>query len=318
VVDLFSGAGLFGHSFDVENFDIIQAVELDPVAAATYAKNLGDHVINKDITKVKPEGRCDIIIAGPPCQGFSTMSRKRDQNDPRNFLCLEVVRWTKAMNPSVVVIENVAPFLDAPIWLKLKNEFEKLGYDVSGAVYNAFDFGVAQLRGRSITIASKIPIAPIKKLRGYDIQTVREAWQGLSKIPDGKNHHFAPIPTEITLKRMKYVPPEGDRYELIKRAPHLVPPSLLRLKSGVSDVWGRMRWNDPSNTIRTFMIHPSKGRYIHPEQHRVLSLREAARLQSIPDGWSFEGGITDIARQIGNAVPPGLGRAVARAIANSL
>jgi DNA (cytosine-5)-methyltransferase 1 len=317
VIDLFSGAGLFGHSFEKEGFEIVQAVELDSVASATYAKNVGNHIINSDITKLKPKGRCDVIIAGPPCQGFSTMSRKRDDHDPRNFLCLEIVRWAKTLKPSVIVIENVAPFLNAPIWKILEKELLKLGYDISTAVYNAFDFGVPQLRSRSITIASKFKIEAPKKLRSFQIETVREAWLGLSNVPNGKNHHFAPIPTKMTMDRIKFVPPEGDRSELIKRAPHLVPPSLLRLKSGVSDVWGRMKWDKPSNTIRTFMIHPSKGRYIHPEQHRVLSLREAARLQSIPDSYTFEGGITDIARQIGNAVPPGLGRAIARAVYNS-
>ena len=222
------------------------------------------------------------------------------------------------MKPKVVVIENVAPFLQTSIWEELKSDFEDLGYDFDGAVYNAFDFGVPQLRERSITLATQVSIEKPKKLRTYNVETVREAWQGLSKIPNGKNHHFAPVPTPMTLERIKYVPPEGDRYELIRRAPHLVPPSLLRLKSGVSDVWGRMKWNEPSNTMRTFMIHPSKGRYIHPEQHRVLSLREAARLQSIPDSFTFEGGITDIARQIGNAVPPGLGRAIAKVVYNAL
>lgn len=318
VVDLFSGAGLFGYSFLKEDFEIVQAVELDPVASSTYAKNISSHIINKDISMVKPVGKCDVIIAGPPCQGFSTMSRKRDDNDPRNFLSLEIVRWARVMKPTIVVIENVAPFLNTPIWQKLKLEFNKLGYSFSGSVYKAFEFGVPQLRERSISIASKVDILSPKKIKSFNLETVREAWAGLSRVPNGKNHHFAPVPSEMTLKRIKFVPPEGDRYELIKKAPHLVPPSLLRLKSGVSDVWGRMKWNEPSNTIRTFMIHPSKGRYIHPEQHRVLSLREAARLQTIPDSYQFEGGITDVARQIGNAVPPGLGRAIARAVRNSL
>lgn len=318
VVDLFAGAGLFSYAFQKEGFEIIEAVELDSSAAATYSKNVGSHIHTKDIRKIKPAGHCDVLIAGPPCQGFSTMSRKRDDTDPRNYLCMETIRWAKAMDPSVVVIENVAPFLQAPIWKKLEREFNKLGYDVQSGVHNAFDFGVPQLRQRSFTIASKINIDPIKKLRQFNIETVREAWDGLSSVPNGKNHHFAPIPSQKTLERIQFVPPEGDRNELIRLAPHLVPPSLLRLKSGVSDVWGRMKWDKPSNTIRTFMIHPSKGRYIHPEQHRVLSLREAARLQSIPDSWTFEGSITDIARQIGNAVPPGLGRAIAKAVANSL
>jgi DNA (cytosine-5)-methyltransferase 1 len=318
VVDLFAGAGLFSHAFQLEGFEIIESIEFDPVAAETYRKNLGNHVKAGDVRSHKPKGRCDVLIGGPPCQGFSTMSRKRDSKDPRNFLSLEMVRWAKVLKPSVVVIENVAPFLTAPVWTKLSRQFEELGYELSSGVYNAVDFGVPQRRDRSFTIASKIGFTEIKKLRQFNTNTVREAWDGLSSHPDGKNHHFAPVPTKKTLDRIKYVPPEGDRAELIRLAPHLVPPSLLRLKSGVSDVWGRMKWDEPANTIRTFMIHPSKGRYIHPEQNRVLSLREAARIQSIPDSFTFEGGITDIARQIGNAVPTGLGRAVARSVMQSL
>ncbi len=318
VIDLFAGAGLFSHAFQKEGFEIIGAVEADGPSASTYKNNVGIEPMVNDIRKLKPSGRCDVLIAGPPCQGFSTMSRKRDNNDPRNFLCMETIRWSKVLKPDVVVIENVAPFLEAPIWKKLTKEFELLGYDIISDVHSAVDFGVAQYRERSMTIATKLEIGPIKKLRSFDDKTVREAWKGLSPVPNGKNHHFAPIPTKKTMDRIKWVPPEGDRDELIRRAPHLVPPSLLKLKSGVSDVWGRMKWDEPSNTIRTFMIHPSKGRYIHPEQNRVLSLREAARLQSIPDSWTFSGGITDVARQIGNAVPPGLGRAIARAVAKAL
>jgi DNA (cytosine-5)-methyltransferase 1 len=318
VVDLFAGAGLFSHAFTKEGFQILQAIELDEAAASTYQRNLGNHIVVGDVTKVKPVGRCDVIVAGPPCQGFSTMSRKRDETDPRNDLGLEVVKWAKILRPQIVVIENVAPFLDAPTWKLLKRRFNDLGYDFSGQVLNAVDFGVPQYRERSFSIATKVGLAPIKPLKQYKVHTVRQAWEGLTEIPNGKNNHIAPPPTKKTLDRIKYVPPEGDRDELIRRAPHLVPPSLLRLKGGVSDVWGRMKWDEPSNTIRTFMVHPSKGRYIHPEQHRTLSLREAARLQSVPDSFRFEGLLTHVARQIGNGVPVGLGRALANSIARSL
>jgi DNA (cytosine-5)-methyltransferase 1 len=117
---------------------------------------------------------------------------------------------------------------------------------------------------------------------------------------------------------MKLIPAEGDRWSLIERAPDLLPKSLVRLGNNATDVWGRLRWDKPSNTLRTVSLHPSKGRYMHPEQHRVITLREAARLHSIPDSWEFVGYPAQIARQIGNSVPPGLGRAIARAVLKAM
>lgn len=313
VVDLFAGAGLFSHAFQAEGFKIIRSVEIERAAAKTYVANLGDHVVVDDVLRVRPEGRCEVLIAGPPCQGFSTLG-KMDDNDLRNRLSLEVVRWAKVMKPRTVVIENVAPFLRSDVWARVRRELERLGYDVEATVLNALDFGVPQKRFRSFTFATlKGTIIP-KRLRFFTASTVRQAWQGLSRIPNGKNNHFAPTPSKLTLSRMELIPPEGDRWALVEKAPELLPQSLIRLGSNATDVWSRLRWDEPSNTLRTTSLHPSKGRYIHPEQNRVLSLREAARLHSIPDSWKFEGDPYQIARQIGNSVPPGLGRAIAKAV----
>lgn len=112
---------------------------------------------------------------------------------------------------------------------------------------------------------------------------------------------------------MELIPAGGDKRDILRRAPHLAPPSWHRTTCEVTDVWGRLDWDAPANTLRTCLLNPSKGRYIHPEQHRVISLREAARLHSIPDSWSFAGTPYQVARQIGNSVPPKLGAVVARA-----
>lgn len=318
VFDLFSGAGVFASAFQMENFHIGQSVEMNPIAAATAANNLGHIPEVSDIRKVKPQGYCDVIIAGPPCQGFSTIGRP-SESDLRNSLGFEVVKWTKSLLPKVVVIENVPPFLKSSQWKLMKRRFEEMGYEVQENVFNAFDFGAAQLRSRCICIVSKSNQPKIKKLKAYNCSTVREAWTGLPRRPDGKNNHYAPPPSDLTLKRLKYIPPEGDRTKLIMEAPRgLVPPSLMKLGSSATDVWGRMIWNRPANTIRTCVLHPSKGRYLHPSQDRTISLREAARLQSIDDSWFFEGTPYQVARQIGNSVPVALGRAVARGIYSTL
>src|SRR4029453_8985522 len=108
------GAGLLSHAFAREGFQLLEAYEKNPQAAATYANNVGNRVRLANIERVRPAGKCDALIAGPPCQGFSTLG-KRDPNDPRNFLSLYVAEWTKVLQPRVVVIENVASFLNAPV-----------------------------------------------------------------------------------------------------------------------------------------------------------------------------------------------------------
>ena len=311
-VDLFAGAGLLSYAFRSAGFRIQQAVESDPVGAATYAANIDSQVQVADVRRVQPEGRCDVLIAGPPCQGFSTLGR-RDLCDPRNQLSLEVVRWARRMQPAVAVIENVAPFLQSQIWEQLAAQLRQLDYDVGAFVLRATDFGVPQVRARSFTFASRRGL-PMFRPGQQATMTVREAWDGLPSKPDGRNNHFAPVPSPLALARMRCIPEGGDKRDIMRAAPHLAPPSWWRTTYEVTDVWGRMTWDSPSNTLRTCLYNPSKGRYIHPRQHRVISLREAARLQTIPDSFSFVGLHTQVARQIGNAVPPVLGRAVALAV----
>lgn len=316
VVDLFAGAGMLSYAFVGAGFVIEKAVEINVKAAKTYALNLGDKIECIDLRKVRPSGRCDVLIAGPPCQGFSTLG-KRDSGDPRNRLSMYVARWAEALQPTIVVIENVAAFLHAPIWKALKRRLERAGYEVSASAYNAVDFGVPQQRMRSFTFGTKAK-APMPMPTTDVPRTVREAWDGLPAEPDGRNHHFAPKPSELALQRMRMIPPGGDKRDVIKRCPELAPPSWTRPRNEITDVWGRMQWDRPSNTLRTALLNPSKGRYIHPEQHRVISLREAARLHSIPDGWQFAGEPYPIAEQIGNSVPPLLGIAVAHAVRRAL
>lgn len=317
VIDLFAGAGLFSSAFVAQGFDIIGAYEIDPVAATTYKLNVDNEIKLGDIRDALPHGKCDVVIAGPPCQGFSTLGKK-DQYDPRNYLCLEIVRFAKILKPKIIVIENVSAFLNAPIWKVLTSSLKRQNYVIEAKTLDAVDYGLPQKRVRSFTIASKDGLAQIKSRRLEGVPDVRTAWQGLSKIPNGENHHYSPTPSPLALARMRLIPPGGDKRDVMRSAPELVPPSWWSLGIQVTDVWGRMEWHKPANTIRTALQNPSKGRYIHPEEHRVISLREAARLQGIPDGWIFQGFPTQIARHIGNSVPLSLGRAVAKAVYESL
>lgn len=313
VIDMFAGAGLFSSAFAQEGFEIRQAVELNATAASTYKRNLGNHISAADIKCCSPIGKCDVIIAGPPCQGFSTLG-KQDESDKRNFLSLEVVKWAKVANPKIVIIENVSAFLKSAMWQRLSDELSTIGYDIDAKVLNAQDFGVPQIRRRSFTIASKIGFPEIKPIPECQVETVREAWHGLPLSPDEQNHHYSPTPSKLALERMKVVKEGGGKKDIMLSAPELVPPSWWSVPGEVTDVWGRMEWDKPSNTLRTCFQNPSKGRYIHPERNRVISLREGARLHTINDDWTFCGLPTQIARQIGNSVPINLGRAVARSV----
>jgi len=305
-------------AFAAEGFRIVRAIELDRHAAQTYRLNLRCPIEVADVKRVRAAGSCDVLVAGPPCQGFSTIGR-RDTNDPRNALSLEVVRWVRQLRPKAVVIENVPAFLDSPIFRLVRHRLMRLGYYVVTYVLDAAHFGAPQRRARAFVVATQRPVSsggphPVVRVA----TTVRDAWRGLSRHPNGENFHYAPRPSPLALARMRVIPRGGDRRDVMERAPRLAAPSWWRLDIQVTDVWGRMVWEAPSNTLKTEFNNASKGRYIHPSQHRVISLREAARLQTIPDRWQFAGYPIHIARQIGNSVPPVLGRAVARFIREHL
>jgi DNA (cytosine-5)-methyltransferase 1 len=316
VIDLFAGAGLFSGAFKSQGFELIQAVEIDKIAVETYQQNLGGHIECGDASVLTPKSKCDVLIGGPPCQGFSTLG-KRDASDPRNRLCMEMVRWAELAQPKVVVVENVEAFLRSSQCQQMKEGFLAAGYKVTEAVVNASDLGVPQHRKRSFVIAAKsrpIELAPKKR----NTKTVRTAWRNLPSEPNGVNLHVLTQPSELALARMRVIPPGGDKRDILVAQPDLAPPSWFKVTREVTDVWGRIHWDRPSNTLRTSLLNPSKGRYIHPEQNRVITLREAARLQSIPDRWKFTGLPTQVARQIGNSVPPGLGRFVAKTVMTHL
>lgn len=315
VVELFAGAGLFGYAFQEEGFHLSRAYEQDEIAASTYARNLGAHIKVCDLAKSRPEGRADVLIAGPPCQGFSTLGH-RNPEDPRNNLGLVIPAWAAILDARVVVVENVAAYLKSDAWSRIQKRFERAGYETFFWVLNASDFGAPQRRMRSFTIFSKIGRPSLDdscKQRGNAV-SVREAFRGLHKFPNKEAQHFTLPRTDLALQRIRLVPPGGDIRDIARVAPELVPPSWFRTDGKIIDIWGRMSWNGVGPTIRTGFLNPSRGRFLHPEEDRPISFREAARLQSIPDHFHFLGHAEAVARQIGNAVPVILGRTVARAV----
>lgn len=313
-IELFAGAGLLGYAFKEAGFHASLAVEADARARASFMRNVGADAMSTDARAVQPGVTADVLLAGPPCQGFSTLG-KCDHFDERNSLSLCVADWAKSSGPSVVVVENVPPFLESRYWTTLKRRMARLGYESTQWTLNAADFGAPQLRVRAFGIFSRIglPSKPQPTVKRHC--TVREAFEGLPSIPENSGMHVAPIPGELALARFKLIPRRGDKRDVMLAAPHLCPPSWLRMGAQATDVWGRMDLDAPANTLRCAFQNASKGRYVHPTEDRVLTLREGARLQGIPEHWEFHGDRSSIARQIGNGVPIALGRAVSWEIA---
>jgi DNA (cytosine-5)-methyltransferase 1 len=280
----------------------------------SFNSNIADVAIQWNVEQIRGDVKCEVIVAGPPCQGFSSLG-KRQAHDERNRLSLCVVDWALASGSSVVVIENVPQFLESTYWKTVKRRLKKYGFEATEWILNAADFGAPQVRTRAFGILSKVglPALPEKRVRHH--VTVGEAFSGLPHQTDNEGLHVAPVPSDIAARRFELIPPRGDKRDIMEQAPGLCPPSWFKIAGEATDVWGRMDYDRPANTIRCCFQNASKGRYIHPVANRVISLREGARLQGVPDDWTFYGDRSSIARQIGNGVPIPLAEAVADSVA---
>lgn len=317
-IDLFAGAGLFSAGFLRAGFEPRLAVELSSEAARSYYRNISPCVSNSSATDLpKRIPRADVLIAGPPCQGFSTLGR-RDPKDKRSALSLTVLPWVQRARPKVVVIENVPPFVRSPQWKKLERGLQSLGFAVSVWELDAANFGTPQLRRRAFTIASRVGAIAPPTPRSRVVTAGDVLLNAARPFAGDDPMHTWPTPQGVAAERIALIPANGDRRDIVVRAPNLCPPSWFKIGCQATDAWGRIDPSEPVNTIRCTFQNPSKGRYLHPSENRVLSLREGARLQGVPDDWVFEGRPYPVARQIGNGVPIPLGAAVARKIAQAI
>ncbi|MEU9732004.1 DNA cytosine methyltransferase [Streptomyces sp. NPDC048002] len=388
VVDLFSGAGGFSAGFRAYEpdgpgsspFRSIAAVEFDEAAAATYAANFGgSHVANMDIAlwDARPyAGKVDVIMGGPPCQGFSGLHRNNPEkpkaDDPRNRLWVEYVRVVKDIQPKIFVLENVDRFLSSQEFDGLKAATAEGGplanYTLRWKVLNSADYGVPQARRRAIVIATRNDVGePLEHPRPSHSREGGPAQPGLDEPEDTSGEllrwvpvgptvfartpkdapdldlppdrakdplgvllpgpfkttelHIGRSPTALSKARYRAIPPGGNRHDLRNKweviegvDTYLSTPSWDRHNSGSGDVMGRMHFDRPSVTIRTEFYKPEKGRYLHPRSNRPITHYEAALIQGFPADFEWFGSKIQIARQIGNAVPVGLGRSLAQAI----
>lgn len=347
ILDLFCGAGGLSCGLDsISNFKTLIGVDFDEKVLVTFSKNIPDSVticgdLTKDDIKQKVIGiakrkKINMIVGGPPCQGFSLKGKNLGLNDPRNFLFREYVNLVKEIEPEVFVIENVKNLINACDGYFIKqilDEFYKLGYIINFGVLNAINFGVPQHRERAIIIGSKTK--SIELPRGNrNIVTVKDAISDLAYLNSGEgefedNYRFLPQSkyqeklrkncsflynhqatkhSKFALDKLSMIPPEGDKKSL---------PSELIGKQKFTTTWSRLVWNNYSPTIDTRFDTPSNGRNSHPILNRAITPREAARLQSFPDNFIFYGNKCNICKQIGNAVPPLLARAIGIQINNA-
>lgn len=337
-IDLFAGAGGLSLGFHLSELGYMPvfAVEHDRAAAATFERNFGCAVFAGDIEYGPDYPEADLIIGGPPCQGFSPLGRDRDDVSRArlNGLWKHFLDAVRTVRPQAFVVENVPEFQRSAQFAQLlhllETDTDLQSYRAAYGVLNAADYGVPQSRRRGILIAVKdakgeLPWPPEpshgpESTGGHSRRTVRDAigdlparTRGTEPYVEGERQHlhFGRRPLPTSLERYKAIPPGGNRFDLMRTRPDITPSCWLEKPSGTTDVMGRLWWDRPSATIRTEFFKPEKGRYLHPTANRVITHREAARLQSFPDWYIFEGRKIEIARQIGNAVPPLLGKAIA-------
>ena len=323
LMDLFSGAGGFTLGFAQAGFVPIFSVEIDKDAASTYEMNFGHHCRKDDINDIKTFPNADVIIGGPPCQGFSNLG-SHIPDDPRNQLWRHFIRAVKDACPLVFVVENVPPLLKSEEGQELMRQARKLGYRVEGRVLNSADYGVPQIRKRTIIIGSRTSVVKVPEpthadpgkrdsltRHRLDWTTIRQAIGDLPLKPTNTSLHLGRNPTLMSLERYRHIPPGGNRWNL---PVELMPECWKKKTKGGTDLFGRLQWDEPCVTIRTEFFKPEKGRYLHPEAHRPITHREAARIQGFPDGFVFKGSKTEIARQIGNAIPVKLAHAIAKSV----
>lgn len=349
VLDLFAGAGGLTQGFRVASprFRTVRAIEFDAAAAATYAANHGDDVVYsgsiQEWLAEEEVPHVDVIVGGPPCQGFSTLGRQ-DVEDERNGLWRQYAETISRACPKFFIMENVSGFLNSSQYAEFCAETSASGllrnYDLRARVLNAADFGAAQARRRAVVLGwrrdaeavgfpkpshPKDAWVPIKDvLRGLTEEVRETGLPDRSTLAGGRavpgpfltrELHIGRRYERISTQRFEAIPPGGNRFDIPF---HLQAPCWRSHRTGSADVMGRLRWDRPSVTIRTEFFKPEKGRYLHPTEPRAITHHEAARIQGFPDTYRWVGSKVAIAKQIGNAVPIPLGAALAKQLVQHL
>lgn len=345
VLDLFAGAGGLSLGFQMAGFDIVTHVENDKWSCETLRNNFANStILESDIQNINPEkvkklfGNIDVVIGGPPCQGFSIVGKSklkslgRHKNDSRNILYKYFVRFVKELEPRAFIMENVPGLLShnsGETAKKIVNDFSKSGYEVFSGILHSSEYGVPQTRKRVFfvgvqpglkfhfpnpsqkTISSKdalFDLPSLKAGKGAEILSYNKKPKSIyqkrmRKGSSGVFNHKARDYSQMDLEIFSLMKPGMKYYQ--------IPNRLKRYRDDAfKDKYRRLFSSKPSWTI---MAHLQKDgyMYIHPTQDRTITVREAARLQSFPDRFVFCGPMTQQFKQVGNAVPPLMAKAVA-------
>lgn len=343
VLDLFCGVGGSALGFVRAGFRIVGAADIDPDACTTYAALIGVKPLCIDLSSLAPREAAqiwnlrpfevDVLLGCPPCQGFTRMRNAEGRKDPRNRLVLTFLDYLEYFRPRFLVFENVPGLIRTSHGLlyyrALYQGLERLGYRIRSEEVDAADYGVPQHRRRILVVGALHESPPFPKpTHGHPESpevrsglrrpwvTVREAIGHLRPLKAGESDpedpmHRAPRMRGRVAAFIARVPKDGGSRTDVPRE-YWLPCHLKH--DGHKDVYGRLAWDRPSVVITSGCCNVSKGRFAHPEQDRAITPREAALLQGFPSDVQFAGNFESIRRQIGNAVPPPLAEAVARAI----
>ena len=347
-VDLFAGAGGFSLGAIEAGFEVRGAIEKNAYAVRTYERNIRNRsgrriaMFEGDILDVGPtelmveagltRGQCALLLGGPPCQGFSSHRLgKTGVDDPRNELLLRYFAFVAALRPRMFLLENVPGLLQpkhAEYLERFMQEARNARYEVFGPdVLNARDFGVPQNRKRVFILgiceesprieadwppqATHAKPAVAKELGLRPWRTAKDAFGPVERTGDPNDLHMNH--GQALLDAFRSTPPNGGSRSQSNRT---LP--CHRTHRGHHDVYGRICVDYPSPTMTTACINPSKGRFVHPYEHHGITARQAARLQSFPDEFVFEGGLMAAGVQIGNAVPVRMAAQLCRALLATL
>lgn len=350
VVDFFAGCGGMSAGFMSTRqshlaFAVLGGIDIDESALLTYERNIGARTHRVDVNELasKPD-RLKILfpelgqnrtkplvfIGCAPCQGFSALRKGDDRDDERNSLLRAFVKLVVQYRPDVIVMENVPEMLNgrfAKYYRESAARLRKVGYSLSESIVDMSQYGVPQRRKRAIVLASlhgSIELTP-PPFTSSEAPTVRHAIAHLPPLRAGEvdaddDNHRAPSHTQRLINLFERIPADGgDRRDIPEELQIEAHKRLDKSETpGFTDVYGRLRWDTPSVTITAKSRSPSSGRFLHPEQHRNITVREAALLQGFPHSYIFCGPPTQQYRQVGEAVPPMFARYVAYSILDHL
>ena len=333
-IDLFCGCGGLSLGLRGAGFEVVAAVDNDPLSVSTYRRNHErdrEHmsVIEKDIKDVVPQelmeklelkpGELDLLAGCPPCQGFSilrTLNGSRRFVEPLNKLVFQFVRFAQVFRPQALMMENVPALRGNWRLTQVKRELRALDYNTEAEVFDAVEFGVPQRRRRMILLAvrkeyGRPSFAPPVR----DRRTVADAIRWLPPPEDSLDpaHNYPVRRADHVLSLIRRIPKDGGSRTDLPEEEQLECHRNFR---GFSNIYGRMAWNAPAPTITSGCINPSKGRFLHPEENRAVTLREAALLQGFPAWYDFDltRGRYPTALLIGNAFPPRFAERHARSL----